>query len=163
MAIDIKMYGRVYKHVTDAIKQNYGRHTLPWKYDDTKNALRKSKEKECEDCAYPEYLHEALSDIVLRWCAAGYEGTGEADIYNIFVELWKFTKRWLLVAENHTADEIMTQMDQDATEEISKLCNNYPDCDLTDAIKTRTQRITDLYVAVMESVVMVAKEDGDAG
>lgn len=160
MSMDIKTYGKVYKHITDAINRNFGQHTLPWKFDDLKCDLRRTKEKECEDGTYPEELHEALSDMVLRWCFHGFKGTGKEEIYKIFIQLWKFHKRWLLRAAEHTAGEIIPLMDQEAANEISGLCSDDPDSKYHDL---RMDCITGLYEAVMESVVGEAKEDNVDG
>ena len=152
----IKQCGKIYKHITDAVKANYGRYSLPWKYDALKAAIVKSKDAEVNtDIGYPVDLHEAFGDIVLRWCAEGYPDTGEDDIYKIFLQLWKFHKKWMLFADTHTASEITAPMDKEATDQIAELCSksNYANT------KERRSKITSLYVAVMSYVIDIAKEE----
>lgn len=154
--MDIKLHGKVYKHIIDAVQANYGRHTRPWKYDNTRIAMaRAAKAERDANEAYPISLHEALSDVVLEWCWSNYKKTGKDDLEKIFRKLWQFNKKWLLIAENHTADQIVGQMDKDATSEINALCfNNVKEDDI------RAQRVTDLYAAVMEYIFEIAKNDG---
>ena len=155
--MDIKLHGKVYKHIVDAVQANYGRHTLPWKYDNARIAMaRAAKAERDENEAYPINLHEALSDVVLRWCQSGYRETGKDDITKVFQKLWQFNKKWLLIAETHTADQIMGQMDSEAANEIRSICYGNVSKD-----SERANRVTDLYAAVMEYVVEMAKDDGD--
>ena len=110
MAIDVKPYGKVYKHITESAQANFGKHTLPWKYNKTRDAMLKTAVEEYKaDPTYPIQLHEALSDVVLRWCFDGYYQTDKDDLTKIFQQLWAFHKRWLTAGETHTASEIMTQ------------------------------------------------------
>jgi len=155
MAVDVKMYGRVYQHITDAIQKHYGRYTLPWKYDSTRAAMVNAAIIEYKNnTAYPTLLHEALADVVLRWCWDEYRRTGKEDLMGIFHRLWNFQKKWLLIAENHTAEEIASPMDKEAADEISEICG-----DSNKDFNERTKYVTDLYVAVMESVILASKED----
>lgn len=155
MAVDVKMYGRVYQHITDAIQKHYGRYTLPWKYDSTRAAMVNAAIIEYKNnTAYPTLLHEALSDVVLRWCWNGYKQTGKEDLMRIFHQLWAFQKKWLLIADNHTAQEITSPMNLDATNEIAQICG-----EANKDFDERTRKVTDLYVAVMESVILASKEE----
>lgn len=155
MSIDIKQCGRVYKHINDAIQNNYSRHTLPWAFDGTKNTILKSKELEKEaDAAYPEEFHEAIGDVILRWCFDGYKDTGKNDLYKILLKLWQFHKKWLLYVDSDNKIDVK-KMDEDAAKEISALCNEK---DKDGYHEYRTNKITDLYVAVMEHVLGVAAD-----
>ena len=149
MSINVKRVGRAYKYITDAVLNNYSRHTLPWAFDKTKAAIVESKNIEYEaDKTYPIEFYEALGDVVLRWCFDGYRDTGEDDIYKIFLQLWQFHKKWLLYVETkHGIDTV--QMDKNAADEIANLCKKNG----TDNCEYRTKKITDLYVAVMEHVI----------
>lgn len=158
MSIDVKPYGKVYKHITEAVSENYGKHTLPWKYGKTRDAMLKSAVEEFKaDSTYPIQLHEALSDIVLRWCFDGYPQTEAEDITTIFQTLWQFHKRWMLAADEHTAGQIMTYMNKEATDHIAKMCGG-----VNEAYEKRREKIQDLFVAVMEHVLEIAKEEPDA-
>ena len=155
MSIDIKLHGKVYKHIIDAVQANYGRHTRPWKYDNTRIAMaRAAKAEHDANKAYPIGLHEALSDVILEWCQHKYKEAGKEDITKVFQRLWQFNKKWLLIAENHTADQIMGQMDNEATNEINAICFGNVSKD-----SERANRVTDLYAAVMEYVVEMAKDE----
>ena len=158
MAIDVKPYGKVYKHITEAVSENFGKHTLPWKYGKTRDAMLKSAVEEYKaDNTYPIQIHEALSDVVLRWCFEGYIQTDAEDITRIFQALWQFHKRWMIAAEEHTASQMMTYMNKEATDYISKLCGG-----INETFDKRKEKITDLFVAVMEHVVEMAREEPDA-
>lgn len=157
MAIDVKQYGRVYKHITEAVNANFGKYTLPWKYGKTRDTMLKDALGEYNaDSTYPIRLHESLSDITLRWCFDGYPQTEKEDITKIFHTLWQFHKRWMLMAEEHTANQIMTQMNKEATDCIANLCSG-----INETFDKRKEKVTDLFVAVMEHVVEIAKEEKD--
>lgn len=151
----IKQYGRIYKHITEAVQSNFGRYTMPWKFDKTKIEIAKAAMVEYDaDKRYPLHLHEALSDITLRWCWDGYKQTGKEDIVKIFQKLWIFHKKWMLIAEEHTVEEIIKQMDMEATNDINELCGGtYKD------FEYRTENVISLYRVVMEHVISIARED----
>lgn len=158
MAIDVKPYGKVYKHITETVSDNFGKHTLPWKYDKTKDKMLKLAVEEYKaDNTYPIQLHEALSDIVLRWCFEGYQQTDAEDITKIFQMLWQFHKRWMIAAEDNTASQMMTYMNKEATDNIVNMCGG-----INESFDKRKEKIQDLFVAVMEHVVEMAKEEPDA-
>lgn len=159
MSIDVKPYGKVYKHITEAVAENFGKHTLPWKYGKTRDAMLKSAVEEYKaDNTYPIQIHEALSDIVLRWCFDGYPQTDAKDVTKIFQALWQFHKRWLTAAETNTANQIMTYMNKEATEYISKLCGG-----IYESYDKRREKVQDLFVVAMEHAIDMAKEDTDDG
>lgn len=160
MAIDVKPYGKIYRHITEICIKHFGKYTLPWKYDKTKAELNKSASEECKaDNNYPLQLHEALTDVMLRWCKGdekhyGYEQTDKDDLMEIFLTLWKFHKKWLLISETNTAYAIMKQMDAEATNDINAMCSG-----IYKSYDTRRKYITDLYVVVMSHIVDMAKDD----
>ena len=155
MAIDVKPYGKVYKHITESAQANFGKYTLPWKYGKTRDAMLKTAVEEYKaDPTYPIQLHEALSDVMLRWCFDGYYQTDKDDLTKIFQQLWVFHKRWLTAGETHTASEIMTQMNAEATDHISKICSG-----INQDFSKRKEKVTDLYCVVMEHAIEMAKEE----
>ena len=150
--IDIKQYGRIFGDISNAVQNNYGRYTRPWKYDDTKAAIVNARDLEfgC-DPKYPVNLHEGLADIILRWCDDGYRDTGKEDLYNILIRLWKFTKRWLLIIQEHKTADIAAAMDKEATDQIADICGgNQKD------YVVRTKRVTDLYTVTMMHLISLA-------
>ena len=155
MAIDVKPYGNVYRHITEICIKHFGKYTLPWKLEETRKELNKAKEDECSaDKKYPDQLHEAMSDTMLRWCLDGYKQTDKDDLMKIFLTLWKFHKKWLLISETNTASSITTQMDAEATNDINAMCSGiYKSYDI------RKKYITDLYVVVMLHIVDMAKDE----
>jgi hypothetical protein len=155
MAIDVKPYGSIYKHITEICIKHYGKYTLPWKYDKTKNGLLKAATDEYNsDHHYPIQLHEAMTDTILRWCNEGYKQTDKDDLMKIFQTLWKFHKKWLLISEINTASSIMTQMNAEATNDINTMCSG-----INESFDTRKKYITDLYVIVMSHIADIAKDD----
>lgn len=155
MAIDIKQHGRVYKHIVEAVEENFGKHTLPWKYDRTKNAILKSTLDEYNaDHSYPTQLQEALSDVALRWCFDGYPQTDKEDITAIFQSLWKFHKKWMQIAQVNPASKITQQMNAEATDMIANLCGGiYQD------FGKRKEIITELCVVIMEHVIEISLDE----
>ena len=149
MAIDVKPYGNVYKHIVEAVSDNFGKYTIPWKYNKTVNAMLKTAVDEYKaDNTYPIQLHEALSDVVLRWCFEGYTQTDKDDFTAIFQSLWKFHKRWMLIAEVNTASKISQMMNKEATDLIANLCGG-----INQTYDKRKEKITDLFVVVMTHVI----------
>ena len=63
----------------------------------------------------------------------------------------------MIAAEEHTASQMMTYMNKEATDYISKLCGG-----INETFDKRKEKITDLFVAVMEHVVEMAREEPDA-
>ena len=155
MGLDIRQHGRVYRHIVEAVESNYGKHTLPWKYDKTKNAILKATLVEYNaDHNYPIQLQEALSDVVLRWCWEGYHQTDKDDITAIFHALWAFHKKWLLTAEKNPASKITQAMNKEATDTIANLCGG-----INSSLDKRKEKITDLFVVVMEHVIEKAMDE----
>jgi hypothetical protein len=155
MAIDVKPYGNIYRHITEICIKHFGRYTRPWKYDKTKTELNKALSDEYSaDKKYPVQLHEAMADTILRWCDEGYKQTDKDDLMKIFQALWKFHKKWLLISETNTASSIMTQMNAEATNDINTMCSG-----INENFDTRKKYITDLYVVVMSHIADMASDE----
>lgn len=155
MAINVKPYGSIYRHITEICIKHFGRYTLLCEYDKTKAELDKALEDERKaDEHYPELLYKAMANTMLEWCGKGYIQTDKDDLMKIFLTLWKFHKKWLLISETNTASTIMTQMNAEATNDINAMCSG-----INESFDTRKKYITDLYVVVMSHIADMAKDD----
>lgn len=158
MARDVKPYGKIYKYITETVEKNFGKHTLPWKYENTRTALLKAATDEYNaDNTYPIRLQESMTDVVLRWCFDGYPQTEPTDILKIFQVLWAFHKKWLIAGETYTASEIMTQMNKEATDLIEELCGG-----INTGFEKRKEKVQDLFVVAMEHAIEMAKEEPES-
>ena len=63
----------------------------------------------------------------------------------------------MMAAEEHTPSQIMTQMNEEATDYITKLCGG-----INESFDKRKEKVTDLFVAVMEHAVEMSREEKDA-